>query len=157
MSADGVVSSVKWKRPNTASEIDPTMTLEHLLRSCGINAIDYLKMDCEGSEWEIVLESPDTLLHAIGRIEMEYHCYPGSPPLQAMVDRLKATGSIRSACTAMVRLGSLWQGARAASQPCVGRNEAWHGRPATRVSGPPKGKLYRSSPARLLCRQRRSW
>jgi hypothetical protein len=38
-----------------------------------IERCDFLKLDCEGSEFEIILDSDPALMRRIDRIVMEYH------------------------------------------------------------------------------------
>jgi hypothetical protein len=38
-----------------------------------INHCDFLKLDCEGSEFDIILESEPSIFKRITRIVMEYH------------------------------------------------------------------------------------
>ena len=47
-------------------------TLTQLMRDCGIERIDLLKMDCEGAEWEILLAAHE-VLPRIRQICMEFH------------------------------------------------------------------------------------
>lgn len=51
-------------------------TMEDVFRDYSINQIDYLKMDCEGAEYEILLGMPTPLLQRVRRISMEYHNHP---------------------------------------------------------------------------------
>lgn len=50
-------------------------TLGDIFDRFGLDRIDYLKMDCEGAEYQILDASAD-LLERIGRISMEYHEQP---------------------------------------------------------------------------------
>jgi FkbM family methyltransferase len=49
----------------------PTVTLEELVETRGLNGIDLLKLDCEGSEFSILENS--TMIDRIGLIVGEYH------------------------------------------------------------------------------------
>ncbi|MFQ5655201.1 MAG: FkbM family methyltransferase [Planctomycetota bacterium] len=51
----------------------PAYSLEDLLLRHGVEACDLLKLDCEGAEYEILLEAPESTLSSIERIHMEYH------------------------------------------------------------------------------------
>lgn len=51
----------------------PTISLEDLMVSNNIYAIDFLKMDCEGAEYDILLNCPKRILDKIKKISMEYH------------------------------------------------------------------------------------
>lgn len=50
-------------------------TLEDVFRQFSLTKIDYLKMDCEGAEYEI-LENSASRIRQIGRISMETHTLP---------------------------------------------------------------------------------
>jgi FkbM family methyltransferase len=49
------------------------ITLAQLLDEQGLGRIDLLKMDIEGSEWEVLLGTPPAVLQRIQRIRLEYH------------------------------------------------------------------------------------
>jgi len=51
-------------------------TLESLLGSLAPGTIDLLKVDIEGAEVEILLESPPHVLQRFGQITVEFHCDP---------------------------------------------------------------------------------
>ncbi|MFH0884885.1 MAG: FkbM family methyltransferase [Candidatus Micrarchaeota archaeon] len=53
------------------------VTLADFVKSRGIKRIDLLKMDCEGSEYEIMLTCPKNVLEMVKRIAMECHNVPG--------------------------------------------------------------------------------
>jgi len=38
-----------------------------------LESIDLLKMDIEGSEWEVLLSTPTPVLRSIRHIQLEYH------------------------------------------------------------------------------------
>jgi len=48
-------------------------TLKELFRSNQIRHCDFLKLDCEGSEFEILLNAPPSVLGRIRKISLEYH------------------------------------------------------------------------------------
>jgi FkbM family methyltransferase len=49
------------------------ITLAELFESAHIAHCDYLKMDCEGGEYEILTAAPDSTLQRISRMVIEYH------------------------------------------------------------------------------------
>lgn len=51
-------------------------SLPVFMKKEGIDRIDFLKIDCEGSEYEIMFRMPERVLRAIDRIGMEYHRVP---------------------------------------------------------------------------------
>jgi FkbM family methyltransferase len=52
-------------------------TLEETFERFGLTRIDYLKIDCEGAEYEILEATPESIFRRIGRVSMEYHRRPG--------------------------------------------------------------------------------
>lgn len=50
-----------------------TLTLGDLFEKYAINLCDYLKMDCEGAEYDILFKSETSLLQKVTRICMEVH------------------------------------------------------------------------------------
>jgi len=51
----------------------PATTLVQILRTNQLERIDLLKLDCEGSEYGIIFDSPDDVWTRFGRICIEYH------------------------------------------------------------------------------------
>lgn len=47
--------------------------LEHILDSLPNGICDFMKIDCEGCEFDLILNSPPEILHRVKRISMEYH------------------------------------------------------------------------------------
>ena len=95
ISVNGVMSSLHWHHPGTEMQQVKTLTLETFLKDHGIDLIDFVKMDCEGAEWGILLKSSLALLSRIRHIELEYHSIEGRDPA-TLVDRLKEAGFIVS-------------------------------------------------------------
>ncbi|MEZ4103686.1 MAG: FkbM family methyltransferase [Candidatus Paceibacterota bacterium] len=52
------------------------ITLKNLFTSNNLEKVDLLKMDCEGSEFEILYGTDNSILSRIKRIRMEYHNSP---------------------------------------------------------------------------------
>lgn len=48
-------------------------TLPQILDENGLGHVDLLKMDIEGSEYEVLLSTPQKVLAQVGRIAVEYH------------------------------------------------------------------------------------
>jgi FkbM family methyltransferase len=55
-------------------------TLADVFQRFGLDVIDYLKMDCEGAEYDILNASAAPLLKRVRRISMEYHKHPSHGP-----------------------------------------------------------------------------
>lgn len=51
----------------------PAVTIADLMDRYKLRQIDLLKMDIEGSEWEVLLSTPVSVLHSVRRIQFEYH------------------------------------------------------------------------------------
>lgn len=58
----------------------------------GVEKIDFLKMDCEGAEYDILLNCPDNILRIISRITMEYHYLDDNRNLSILRRFLKMKG-----------------------------------------------------------------
>lgn len=50
-----------------------TITLEWIMSRFGLERIDFLKMDCEGCEYEIFRQISDSVLRSIQEIVLEFH------------------------------------------------------------------------------------
>jgi len=62
--------------------------------------VDYLKMDCEGAEWDILLNTPAQVLSRIRHIELEFHNIADTTDpkmLQAHLGRAGFTSDISGA------------------------------------------------------------
>jgi FkbM family methyltransferase len=51
----------------------PTLTLADIVENLKHNSIDLMKMDIEGSEYDVLLSTPASVLSRIGKISLEYH------------------------------------------------------------------------------------
>lgn len=54
----------------------PVINIENFCRDHNITRIDYLKMDCEGAEYDIVLNWSDQFPSSVQRLVLEYHDHP---------------------------------------------------------------------------------
>ncbi len=59
--------------PSSRKAVVPTVSLKDFLEQNSIQRVDFLKMDCEGSEYDILLACPDDVVGRITRISMEWH------------------------------------------------------------------------------------
>src|SRR5208283_3880712 len=57
------------------SRLVESVTLDSLLRDLYIERCDFLKMDCEGAEYEILSSTSPDSFRKIARISMECHAY----------------------------------------------------------------------------------
>jgi len=78
----------------TDSWIDvSTLTLTDLFEYHSIAECDFLKLDCEGAEKDILLETPDPVLQRVRRIALEYHVkILGERSLRTILRRLDSAG-----------------------------------------------------------------
>lgn len=70
----------------------PQVTLADVFRLQGLDKIDLLKIDAEGSEFPILLSTPKALLKKIYHITLEYHDYLSSHHHSEIVHFLKSIG-----------------------------------------------------------------
>lgn len=85
------------------------ITLAQLLDRCRIGIVDLLKIDCEGSEWDI-LPAADPVLPRVRQIAMEFHCERGWTAT-ALAAWLRARGFVVS------HTGGAWNGLLWATRP----------------------------------------
>jgi FkbM family methyltransferase len=71
----------------TDSIVVPSTTLENTLVELPV--IDFLKMDCEGAEFSILLNCADKVFDKINKIALEYHANEDSPELTKLVTLLE--------------------------------------------------------------------
>jgi len=71
--SDPVSFSLPAPRPSKNQEAVEVVSLATLFERYKIERCDFLKLDCEGCEFEIILDSDPALINRIDRIVMEYH------------------------------------------------------------------------------------
>ena len=77
-------------------------TLEQIFAEHHIERCDLLKIDCEGAEYEILLDTPAAVLNRVSTIILEWHSIPGHSP-QELEQYLGAAGySTRRMATARI-------------------------------------------------------
>lgn len=69
----------------------PMVSLAGLLERTGLESVDVLKLDCEGAEYEILLNSGGDVLDRVGVIVGEFHPAPGGDPA-GLARHLSANG-----------------------------------------------------------------
>jgi len=72
---------------NSAIHIVQAMSFQRLLEYTGLEEVDVVKLDCEGSEYDILLGTPDSVLRRVKQYIVEYHNGP-----DALVKRLEELG-----------------------------------------------------------------
>lgn len=72
---NSVVASTfaNFNKLNTKKIIVPCITLTEIINDCKTEKIDLLKLDCEGSEYDILYNTPSTLLQKINFLSIEVH------------------------------------------------------------------------------------
>jgi FkbM family methyltransferase len=70
LESDGLAHSMYGKG---SSVTVPTISLEDIMRQNNLAKIDFLKMNCEGAEYDILLNCPREILQNIKKISMECH------------------------------------------------------------------------------------
>lgn len=70
-----VVASVfsGFNKSNTKGIRVPCISLTHIFKDNNLTGIDLLKMDCEGSEYDIIYNTPPELIQKINRMVVEVH------------------------------------------------------------------------------------
>lgn len=69
-----------------------TISLEDFFKQNSISKINFLKMDCEGSEYAILFNCPKEILGNIGKISMEYHHIDDNRNAEKLKNFLKNNG-----------------------------------------------------------------
>lgn len=69
-----------------------SLSLSDAFVRCAIETCDLLKLDCEGAEYEILLNAPDHIWQRVHRIVMEYHDNVGTYNHERLVDFLTQKG-----------------------------------------------------------------
>ena len=67
-----------------------TITLEKLLSNLNWDKVDLLKIDIEGSEWDVINTTSDDTFKSIDKILLEYHWPKGR--LQSVISRFESLG-----------------------------------------------------------------
>jgi FkbM family methyltransferase len=95
--ASGEPLQISSHNPHTSVEGDQglsvdAISLESALSKLNITRLDLLKMDCEGAEYEILLNTPPEKLLLVERIIMEYHDLDVQQSHPVLVDFLGRQG-----------------------------------------------------------------
>lgn len=72
---DNYIASSIFESLDTKQEQIQSMRIDDIIKENNIEKIDFLKMDCEGAEYEIILNLNDTALTKIRKISLEVHDY----------------------------------------------------------------------------------
>lgn len=75
--SDSFTTSASMTRPQEGDEIKVTcVTLQDIFETYQLERCDFLKMDCEGAEFDIFYNCPEDILSRIDQIAMEVHKGP---------------------------------------------------------------------------------
>jgi FkbM family methyltransferase len=86
----------------------PVMSLEDFFTRHGIATIHFLKMDIEGSEYDVFSAVPDSILARIDRLGIEYHDNLRPGTLALLERRLCPTHDVRARSEYDREYGMLW-------------------------------------------------
>lgn len=96
--------SLHWSSEGAQGERVQTKTLARFFIDAGIDRVDLLKMDCEGAEFDILLNTDAATLGRIRRIVMEYHNIDDRKNDQVLAAHLRKAGFD------VTSRGSAWNG-----------------------------------------------
>lgn len=65
--------ALPYEETNRRKVSIPVASLDDFIKENNVDRIDFLKMDCEGAEYEIFFDCSDEILKKINKISMEYH------------------------------------------------------------------------------------
>ena len=82
-----------------------TVTLENIMNIYEINRVDFLKVDCEGSEYPILYNLDDRIYKSISVIAVETHKAPGEKENQESLARYLSSMGFRIRTD---KLGMIW-------------------------------------------------
>ena len=86
-------ANVSVYQPSSSLTRVKSVTLKDLFDIHKLECVDFLKLDCEGSEYAILLSAPLELFGQIRNIAMEFHEIEGfKQKLDAVIDRLRNVG-----------------------------------------------------------------
>jgi FkbM family methyltransferase len=72
--------------------VTPLMSLEHIMDDHGIDTVNYLKLDCEGSEFEVLRNISGDGWSRIERVALEYHEFGRDRRASELVTILEGNG-----------------------------------------------------------------
>ena len=93
-------------KPGEHAEMVPTVSLQQLVQMTTQSQV-FLKMDCEGAEYDILLDTPDHVFDKITHVAVEIHgdMHPTHKGLELAQNRLSALGFT---CTSRLPFGMWW-------------------------------------------------
>jgi len=101
--AGGAISTL---RTTAGDEVDvEIVSLEEAL--AGLADVSLLKLDCEGCEYDLVLDTPPAPWRLVRRVVLEYHAVPGRDP-SSLVERLGSLGLRLVSASPQNGVGTYW-------------------------------------------------
>ncbi|MFH0737104.1 MAG: FkbM family methyltransferase [Candidatus Micrarchaeota archaeon] len=101
-------SSIESLVPDMNGKIEAdAISLEDIFKENKLDKIDFLKIDCEGSEYEILSRTPLSVFKKIHKISMEYHEFDEGHDLKTLKAYLESAGYSISAVPSK-RLGMIY-------------------------------------------------
>ena len=95
--------------PNSKSVKVRSFTLQHVFDSNKLETCDYLKLDCEGSEYDIIQSLPDEYFKKIKKIYIEYHFFDTKPELVSkLLQRLESLSYSITKVPMLFGMGSIY-------------------------------------------------
>jgi FkbM family methyltransferase len=76
-----------YYKPDECNNKVPTMTLEELIRKYDIDRGAVLKMDCEGCEYDVILNDYERV-RLFNEVYFEYHAYVAKIPVELLLKKL---------------------------------------------------------------------
>ena len=87
-----ISQEVEKKADSAGKVVVQALSLQDFLREQSIPQVDLIKMDCEGAEYEILMQAPSQALAKITRSVMEYHDLGDMRNHQILMPFLQAEG-----------------------------------------------------------------
>lgn len=81
-----------WYQSQPVVERAPVKSLKRMLDENGVDRVHYLKVDCEGGEYDIFRSLDDETFDRIDRMAMEFHEYTPQQRHEELVEMLKRHG-----------------------------------------------------------------
>nr|AQS28773.1 hypothetical protein [uncultured archaeon] len=78
-----------WQADTSKTIKVETVTLDKFIRSYKIEKIDFLKVDCEGAEYEILMNCSKDTLSKIRKISLEFHDFDKTKKVLALIKFLE--------------------------------------------------------------------
>ncbi len=95
---DGSSSSFHWKRGKGRSQTVKTISMKSFLDQNHLSHVNFLKMDCEGAEFDVLLNAAPDELNRIHRIALEFHNLSPEKNVRLIRAALETAGFVIDLC-----------------------------------------------------------